>query len=193
MAELKGSNDLLQKAHSLCADGHTLDALKLCLLNAEAGDIACARLVGWIYCKGGASVEKNPREAKRWLTLASDNGDPLATYLLGTFLFEDGKTETAIEKFHRAGEQGVSSGLYQLGKMYEVGYGVEKDKERAYNYYRQSASMGPAFARRRVAGMLIGGHRGVIGRLVGIPMLVVSIVLGIYTAVTDPYGERIYY
>ncbi len=183
---------MLTKAHSLCADGRTLDALRLCLPRAEAGDIACARFVGWIYCTGGVSVEKDTEEAKHWLTIASDGGDALATYLLGTVLFERGETKTAIEQFRRASEQGVSSGLYQLGKMYELGSGVDKDRERAYMYYRQSASMGQVFARRRVASLLIGGHRGVIGRLVGIPILVAAIVLGIYTAVTDPYGERIY-
>ncbi len=192
MTELKGSNDLLQKAHSLCADGQALDALKLCLPKAEAGDIACARLVGWIYCTGGTSVEKSPQEAKHWLTLASDNGDPLATYLLGTVLIEDGDTQAAIERFHRAGEQGVSAGLYQLGKLYDVGSGVEKDKERAYDFYRRSASMGHVFARRQVARMLIEGHRGVVGWFIGVPMLTAAIVWGAYTAATDPYGERTY-
>ena len=145
--------------------------------------------MGWIFCTGGETVEKDPDEAKRWLTIASDNGDALATYLLGTILFVSGEKKAAMERFREAGERGVSSGLYQLGKLYEIGSGIDKDGEQAYEYYRQSASMGHVFARRRVASMLIGGHRGLIGRLVGIPMLVVAIVLGICTAVADPYGE----
>lgn len=183
-------NQLLDQAHSLCAKGQKLDALTLCLPKAKDGDIACARLVGWIYSTGGVSVEKDTREAQRWLTVASDRGDALATYLLGTVLFERGESTAATKQFRKAGEKGVSAGLFQLGKMYELGSGVDKDEERAYECYRQSASMGHIFARRRVASMLIGGHRGAVGRLAGVPMLLVAIILGTRTAVADPYSER---
>ncbi len=186
------SNDFLVKVYRLCADGQTQAAMQLCLPKAETGDIGCARLVGWIYSIGGGSINKDLDEAKRWLTLASGNGDPLATYLLGIVAFEQGDMEAAMARFRKAGDEGVSAGLYQLAKLYELGAGVDKDEAQAYDYYRESASMGHVFARRRVAGMLLGGYKGFFGRLIGIPMLLLAIVLGAYTAVIDPYGEKTY-
>ena len=192
MAELNGSSNLLHKAHSLCATGRSLDALKLCLPYAEAGDVGCARLVGWIYCTGGPSIDKDLHEAGRWLALASDSGDPLATYLLGTVLYDSGQSEAAIEKFRDAGERGVSAGFFQIGKLYDVGSGVELNKGKAFDYYCQSSNMGHIFARRRVASMLIEGRKGLLGRIVGVPMLIFAIALGACVAITDPHGERTY-
>jgi hypothetical protein len=48
----------------------------------------------------------------------------------------------AFKLFELAANQGDGWGLNNLGGMYEMGWGVAKDRAKAANYYKQAAAKG---------------------------------------------------
>ncbi|MCX8615483.1 tetratricopeptide repeat protein, partial [Gilliamella sp. B3770] len=50
-------------------------------------------------------------------------------------------------------EQGLSEAQYNLARMYEVGDGVEVDKEKALDLYTQAAEQGNEYAQLELAYM----------------------------------------
>ncbi len=59
---------------------------------------------------------------------------------LGSLYYNDTKDFTqAAEWFKKASEKGCARSLNNLGLCYEYGNGVEKDRDMAYQLYKESA------------------------------------------------------
>jgi TPR repeat protein len=59
----------------------------------------------------------------------------------------------AVKWFRKAAEQGNSDGQYNLGVMYQNGWGVEKDYVQAVNWFRKAAEQGNSFGQNNLGVM----------------------------------------
>ena len=65
---------------------------------------------------------------------------------------QDGAHEIGLQRLgHAAAAQGDALPMFWLGQFYERGEGVERDRERALHWYRESARRGRADAREALA------------------------------------------
>lgn len=65
---------------------------------------------------------------------------------IGDGNYEKGYYSEAVKWYRKSAEQGNASGQYNLGCMYEFGYGVSQDYSEAVKWYLKSAEQGNATA-----------------------------------------------
>ena len=180
----------LAHGQRLFFQGKMREALDYYLPYAHEGDVTCQMFVGWVYAKGGNGVAKDLFKAEEWLSKASRAGDINALYILATVHFQSGNRNKGIAEFCKAHDLGYSAASYQLGKIYLNGFGVKPDKEKAFKYFVEASKRGHIFARKEVALMLIRGKRGIICVPFGFILLPVSIIMGIWSTLRNPYSEH---
>ena len=71
----------------------------------------------------------------KWYRLAVDNGCEFGYECMGSMYMKKGEYKKAAELFLKP-EKKESLALYSLGKIYEEGLGVEKDMDKAIEYYK---------------------------------------------------------
>jgi TPR repeat protein len=69
--------------------------------------------------------------------IARPNLTPFEAFRSGTLALRAGKTDQALAELEYAAERGVPAALWKLGRMYADGDGVEKNKLRAFGYFRR--------------------------------------------------------
>lgn len=94
----------------------------------------------------------------RYWTKAANLGDVNAKINLG-LLYYDGKIVTqdykeAFRWFKDVAEANHPAGIFQVGRSYEQGYGVEKDVKKAETYYRKGAELGDVYCAHNLGMML---------------------------------------
>jgi TPR repeat protein len=57
----------------------------------------------------------------------------------GTQALRDGRTDEAVTALEYAAGQGVSAAMWKLGRMYADGDGVDQNRQRAFEYFRDLA------------------------------------------------------
>ena len=78
-------------------------------------------------------------------------GDVVAQFSLGSFLYYGGNdTAQAIDWFRKAAEKGYAPAEFQMGQLYDFGFGVRPDNAQALAWYKKSAEHGSAAAQRSV-------------------------------------------
>lgn len=124
---------------------------KWLLQAAEQGKVSPESLnvIGGMYLRGEL-VPLNYLEAKKWLTLAADQGSMSAqndlAYLLFNGLGGERDMKKALELYQKAALQGDLMAQANTGLMYATGQGTDRDKARGYAWYSLAASRGSAFA-----------------------------------------------
>lgn len=115
---------------------------------AKAGDPAAQFNVGVLHDEG-LGVEENSEEARRWWTLAAEQGLPEAHHNLALLQIDlassedgGGDLEAALTHLTAAAEAGHLGARYTLGKLYEYGLGVEQDPAQSAAHIRQAAEAG---------------------------------------------------
>jgi len=117
------------------------DLLGQYLLFAANAGIADAQFrLGQLYlvgkAPGTAGLEKNPVEAIRWLTAASDQKHIPATVELGLAYYQGGSVKQdfgkALKFFLQAAEAGRPAAQFNLCLMYQKGQGVPQDYVQAH-------------------------------------------------------------
>jgi TPR repeat protein len=82
----------------------------------------------------------------------AERGEAVAQFSLGSFLFFGADDlYTAVTWFQKAAAQGYPPAEFQVGQLYDFGFGVGQDDEQALNWYRKAADHGNAAAQRVVA------------------------------------------
>ena len=78
-------------------------------------------------------------------------GDVIAQFTLGSMLYY-GSDETvqAVDWFRRAAAKDFAPAEFQMGQLYDFGFGVPKDDKRALEWYVKAAQHGSAPAARAV-------------------------------------------
>lgn len=127
------------------------------LLRSQENDIN--ELNHWVV--SGAEISefhkycKEKRDYFKKISLIAEKYPFLQT-LLGHFYYYAGEGELpqfkkALKYYEMAAESDNQVALFQLGNMYEYGYGVEEDKVRAANYYKLSAKKNYPLALNKIA------------------------------------------
>jgi TPR repeat protein len=78
-------------------------------------------------------------------------GDAVAQFSLGSFLYyATGDTAQGIEWFRKSANQRHAPAEFQIGQLYDFGFGVAQDDAQALAWYRKAAEHGHAAAQRSV-------------------------------------------
>jgi len=99
-------------------------------------------------------------------TAAADKGDPLAAYQLAVEYMDGNpgvvqRDYVKARKYHlQAAEAGDPRSMFDLGSIYEFGFGVTKDLRQAAAWYSHAADYGHAQGAYNLATMLESGEAG---------------------------------
>jgi TPR repeat protein len=134
------------------------------LAAAERG-LSIAQLAIGSMLMADLGGEPDMREAVRWLTAAADQGHTSAMKMLAILDLQSSDTgalinmKTVISRLEKAAEGRDAQALHMLGAIYFEGQGVEKDEERAVEYYEQAARLGYHSAHKTLAHIYMGRGR----------------------------------
>ena len=119
----KNSEEAIKQASEKAIKQASEKAIKQYQKAAEQGLAAAQNNLAWMY-QNGKGIEKNRQEAfSRYKT---EQKLDLAQYL-------------AFFWYHKAAEQGYTLAQYNLAWMYQNGEGIEKNPEKAIDWYRKAA------------------------------------------------------
>jgi len=90
----------------------------------------------------GWGVEQNSENALSLYTKAAESGHHLAQFNIGLIKFALEKYTEAVVWWTKSAEQGCHQSQCNLGHLYEMGLGVERDKNKAMALWRQAALQG---------------------------------------------------
>lgn len=106
------------------------------------------KVLGYLY-QNGFGVKKNERIAEKYYLKAIESGnliDNLVYWYLGNLYFYGSKrvqnNEKALNNYLIASDYYEAS-AYEVGLIYENGYGVDIDIEKAKEYYKKASGMVP--------------------------------------------------
>ena len=139
-----------QSLEYLTGDHVEIDKQKAFELNSQAaqeGFHDAVLAMGWFYLNG-VGVEKNLQEAREWYRKSARQGEPKALYSLGEIEYTQQNYRDALTWFTRASEKGHAKSLYWIGKLYYKGYGVERNRKKAFQLFHQAAKKKVACAQR---------------------------------------------
>ena len=89
------------------------------------------------------------------LTVGAQNADKL--YKEAKALLDAKNYTEAVPKLQQAADKGHKKAQYRLGKCYKEGWGVEKDRKKATQYYALSARQGYAKAQYQLGKAYLKG------------------------------------
>ncbi len=137
-------------------------AVELYQKSADLGWRGAQRNIGICYDLG-EGVSQNKENAYIWYDKAfrqykelAEKGDADAQLEMGAIYYHgrirSGKDYSkALPWLEKSANQGNDKALNLLGLMYQFSYGVEKDVNKAYNYYLKGAEKGNCYAQRNLA------------------------------------------
>lgn len=186
--------NLREEAHKIASElfdqGKYEDAFQKYIVLANAGSITAQLIIGWMY-HSGLGVEKSLEEAQQWYQKAADANSSEGQFYLGTLYRSKQQYLQAVEWLTKSAAQKYMPASYRLGKMYDIGEGVNKDHIKAYEYFEQAAKMGHLFAQREIAVKMLKGHLGTINIIKGVFKFVRVLFAGARLASKDPDSDMI--
>jgi TPR repeat protein len=158
--EVFGSGEKVDQAYGAFQRGFYLTALELALPRAEKQDAKAQTLIAEIYAQG-LGVPQSQERALSWYSLASKNGDSIATFELG-LMYQNGRgvtksREKAAELFQQAADGGSIEAKYNLALLHIEGKYATPDMVKAAALIREAADAGMAEAQYDYGGMLMEG------------------------------------
>lgn len=121
----------------------------LCYRNAVRGkmDVSKANSCFHKSAEGGClpamslfaeSFSSNPAAARYWFEKAAIRGEPYAQMKMGS-RFSSGSPYEQFQWFLKAAKQGLPEAQFYLARCYEIGTGVERNREEALHWYEKAA------------------------------------------------------
>jgi uncharacterized protein len=113
------------------------------------GSLLVAALVSptGVGAQGGDDVQRAMGAAR----VRANNGDVVAQFSLGSLLYYGSEeTAQAVEWFRKAATRNYAPAEFQMGQLYDFGFGVPKNEKRALEWYVRAAQHGSAPAARAV-------------------------------------------
>jgi uncharacterized protein len=113
---------------------------------------ACAIFVAVAYATpAGARVQQDVERAFAAVRASATRGDVVAQFSLGAMLYYGGDdTAQAIEWFRKAAGQKYAPAEFQMGQLYDFGFGVTQNDAEALVWYRKAAEHGSGAGQRAV-------------------------------------------
>ncbi len=129
-------------------------ALAYFKLAGEAGHHEAQTVLGGLY-ENGIGVEKDEAKALTWYLRAAAKGHAYAQCCVADLYLAAARfdPEQAARWYRRAADQGLAEAQHRLGRLYEQGVGVEKNREEALRWYEKAAKGG-----HREALEIMGGN-----------------------------------
>ena len=142
--------------------GHFLLARPLYLISAVAGNDRAQHNLATMHMEEEGGLY-NPSAAAYWYTRAARQGSDLSAASLGAMYLEgigvDADPEKAIALLEQAAGKGNEDSIVLLGKLYSDGIdGVQKNGEKARNWYQQGAERNIPAAQHGLAKLLASGE-----------------------------------
>jgi len=112
---------------------------------AAKGDADAQAALGTCYLNGAFGLQKDNREALKWLQKSADAGSAQGQYMLGaTYMADGGGLETDLSKavslFRRAGDQGFLPAQQILARLYTGSInGAPPDFQESARWYKKAA------------------------------------------------------
>ena len=108
-------------------------------------------LVFWFAIATGIMTQADVDRALDATRIKANTGDVIAQFSLGALLYY-GATDTAqaVEWVRKAAVQGYAPAEFQMGQVYDFGFGVARDNAQAFKWYRLAAEHGSAAGQRAV-------------------------------------------
>src|SRR5262245_31834633 len=98
-----------------------------------------------------AASEDDVAKALETARLSATAGDRVAQFSMGALLYYgSAETSRAIEWIRRAAAQSYAPAEFQVGQLYDFGFGVRQDDRQALAWYRRSAEHGSSPGQRMV-------------------------------------------
>ena len=115
---------------------------------ADAGNVFCMYWMG-DACEHGYGVPKDMDKAMEWYGKAAEKGHVLSRRKIE----ERDSIESPFDGFMKKAEAGDAQSMYMIGMCYESGVRVDKDTEKAREWYTKAAELGNDAARRALETM----------------------------------------
>jgi len=98
-----------------------------------------------------AQVEEDVERALAAASVRATSGDVVAQFSLGALLYYGGTDlPLAVDWFRKAAAQGYADAEFQMGQLYDFGFGVGQDDRDALAWYRKAAEHSSAAGQRAV-------------------------------------------
>ena len=132
-------------------------------------------IMSMVYLGGAYNLglfgERDAASAERLYAQASDRGSKVARYLLGRVYSDLGQYDKAKEEFRVGADDGFAPAAQELGRMYWVGAGGEKNLHFAETFLCRAADLGSPRARGMVGRILIEKRSGLRDTLRGLRLM----------------------
>jgi len=160
----------LEDAKNAYSSGRFEEAANLLrpLVRQEATE--AVYLLARMYEKGDG-VGKDIKEAKRLYNIAAAKGHEASQQKLDVFNVQTSDQSVVIEWYLPAAQEGDTEAQYNLGFMYETGWGVPENPEEAIRWYNEASDMQHDVAQLRLAMMQIVGVGVKSSTKIGLEML----------------------
>ncbi|MEP6342026.1 MAG: peptidoglycan-binding protein [Maricaulaceae bacterium] len=137
--------------------GDTQEALSLLRASANKGQAVAQYRLAKLY-ETGTGVTRDLQTARTLIEKAAQNGNRIAMHDLANFHANgaggvEQDLSLAAKWFEKAAERGVVDSQYNIGYLYEFGFGVTKNLVEAYVWYNIASAQGDTEANRRVAAL----------------------------------------
>lgn len=128
---------------------------------------------------------------KRQLEIAAKQNDSAGQFYLGKVYEASSDYEVAVRWYEQAAEKLYSPAIYSLGRLYELGRGVNCDKEKAYSLFERAAQLGHIFALKAYATRMMKYRRGLFGFIKGCFLVIKAYFLAYKLALVDQHSDRL--
>jgi TPR repeat protein len=146
--------------------------------------------LAWCY-QTGNGVEQDINIAKLIYQKASDAGDALADFYLGTIFKNERNWKKSEYYFKKSADAGNVSSMYWLGALYASPNELGKNLELSYYYLSQASEKGHVFAKRDIALSLIRGTHGKRSAVKGLIHLIMSYISGTFLVIRNPDDHKL--
>lgn len=169
----------IKKANSLYSKGEIKKAFVLYKKYADMGDVACSRIVAWIFFDG-VVIDKDYKKAEEYFNVGACEGDKESTFGIVKILIEKNELGKASQRLKDLGRLGYAPANYWCGWFCEKGLGGEvKSIKNALLYYQIGAKCGHLYSAQREKYLLLKGELGFWGRVVGVWKYLQLLYLGV--------------
>jgi hypothetical protein len=108
------------------------------IATGHLGTATWQRPAAWAKQTAQSAFDGDAKSLQR-LTSASEQGDAIAQYWLGTYYHSSKDEARAVDWFKKSAAQGNADGEFDLAAAYELGRGIGQDQSEAAALYRKAA------------------------------------------------------
>jgi TPR repeat protein len=178
-----------EKGFAAYKDKQYHEALELFESLANKGYVSYQLFVGWMYAQA-IGTDQDDNKALYWYKLAADNGAREGIFYCGYVYLEKREYQKSNKYFEIAGSQNYSPAIYRLAVAYDLGLGVDKDTDKATDYYLRASSLGHVFAKREIA-VRYFRSRNMLNKVKGLALFLHSVFRLISVSINNLYADEL--